>query len=371
MKQLLCAALAALLLALSLGACGAEPDTESLAYQLAGLDPQETILTVNGREVSAELYLYWLQYACSVAESTGAVDEEGNLDWDYVYADGVTAEEYIVGEALSQAKLYMMIEEWAQTYGVELTDAEEQSVEEEIAYYAEQLGGEEAYADYLDQIGISAEANRRMTADFYLYSNLLELTKDADSSLYIDDEELYQYDGITADTILVDHILFLTSDDAEDNQLRYDTMEEVRQSLLEAEEPLRTDMFNYIADNYSEDTGRAYYPNGYLVTEDANFVEPFLQAALALQEGEVSEIVTSEYGYHLLLRKPIRDYVADAYLGDLLMVAADNAEVAYSEAYDALDREAYYTAYRQHLEEASQALQEDAATGESGDDTGA
>ena len=53
------------------------------------------------------------------------------------------------------------------------------------------------------------------------------------------------------------------------------------------------------------------------------------------------------------------------------MVAADNAEVAYSEAYDALDREAYYTAYRQHLEEASQALQEDAATGESGDDTGA
>ena len=361
MKKPLTALLAACLLVLSLGACGAGPDTESLAYQLAGLDPQETILTVNGREVSAELYLYWLQYACSVAESTGAVDEEGNLDWDYVYADGVTAEEYIVGEALSQAKLYMMIEEWAQTYGVELTDEEEQSVEEEIAYYAEQLGGEEAYADYLDQIGISAEANRRMTADFYLYSNLLDLTKEPGSPLYIDDDELYQYEGITPETTLVDHILFFTSEDEEDNQIRYDALEQVRQSLLEAEGAFRYDLFNAIADAYSEDTGRSYYPNGYLVAEGANFVQPFLQAALALEEGEVSGIVESEYGYHLLLRKPIRDYVADAYLGDFLMAASDQAEVAYTAAYDSLDRRGYYAAYRQHLEAAAQAAQGEGA----------
>ena len=356
MKKLLCAALAALLLALS--ACGGgEADTESLAYELAGLNPEETMLTINGQPVSAELYLYWLQYACTVAENSGALDETGELDFDYVYADGLTAEEYILGEAESQAKLYLLIEQLAEAYGAALTEEDEAAVDEEIAYYAEQLGGEAAFASYLRQIGISAQANRRLTADFYRYSNLLDLTKEPGSPLYIDDDELYQYEGVTADTILVDHILFLTSDDAEDNQLRYDTMEEVRQSLLDAEEPLRTDMFNYIADTYSEDTGRPYYPNGYLVTEGADFAEPFLEAALSLEEGEVSEIVTSEYGYHLLLRKPIRDYVADAYLGEALMAAGDRAEVAYSEAYDALDRQAYYTAYRAHLEAAAQALQ--------------
>ena len=353
MKKLLAAAAVCLCL-LAMTACGGAVDTESLAYTLAGLDPQEIILTVNGREVSAELYLYWLQYACSVAENTGAVDEEGNLNWDYVYADGVTAEEYIVGEALNQAKLYLLIEEWAETYGVELTDEEEQTVDEEIAYYAEQLGGEDAYATYLRQIGISAEANRRMTADFYLYSNLLDLTKEEGAPLYIDDQTLYQYDGITADTILVDHILFFTSDDAEDNQIRCDTLEQVRQSLLEAEGSFRIDLFNTIADTYSEDTGRAYYPNGYLVTEDADFVEPFLDAALHLEEGEVSEIVESEYGYHLLLRKPIRDYVADAYLGELLLEAGDEAEVTLRDAYETLDRRAYYAAYRQHLSQAAQ-----------------
>ena len=74
MKKLLAAAAVCLCL-LAMTACGGAVDTESLAYTLAGLDPQEIILTVNGREVSAELYLYWLQYACSVAENTGAVDE--------------------------------------------------------------------------------------------------------------------------------------------------------------------------------------------------------------------------------------------------------------------------------------------------------
>lgn len=356
MKKLLSLVCAACLLALS--GCGGASGSDSLSYELAGLDPQETMLTVEGRAVSAELYLYWLQYACSMAVSTGAVDEAGALQWDYTYADGVTAEEYILGEALNQAKTYMLIEQWAEDYGVELTGEEEAAVDEEIAYYVEQLGGQEAYETYLGQIGISAAGNRRMTKDFYLYSKLLDMTKEVGSPLYIDDEELYLYDGITADTVLVDHILFLTGGDAADDQVRYDTLEQVRQSLLEAEGTFRTDLFNYIADTYSEDTGRAYYPNGYLVTEDANFVEPFLEAALALEEGEVSEIVTSEYGYHLLLRKPIRDYVADAHLGGLLMVAADNAEVTYSAAYEALDRRAYYAAYQAHLAEAAAGAEE-------------
>ena len=365
MKKLLCALLAAGLLALS--ACGTQTDTESLAYTLAGLDPRETMLTVNGRAVSAELYLYWLQYACTVAESTGAVDGSGALDWDYVYADGVTAEEYILGEAVNQAKTYLLIEQWAEEYGVELTDEEEQTVDEEIAYYAQQLGGEADYEAYLAQVGISAEANRRMTADFYLYSRLLELTKEEGSPLYIDDETLCQYEGITPETILVDHILFFTSEDAEDNQIRYDTLQQVRDSLLEAEGSFRVDMFNYIADTYSEDTGRSYYPNGYLVTEDADFVEPFLQAALSLKEdGEVSQVVESEYGYHLLIRKPVRDYVADAFLGERLLEAADEAEVAYSRAYESLDRRAYYAAYREHLEQAAQALQAESGEEDSG-----
>ena len=347
MKKIL-AFLLTLSFAAALAGCGQETvsDPDSVAYRLTGLDPSATLLTIEGQEVPVEMYLYWLQYAATVAANTsGCVDEEGNLLWDQELEEGYTVLDYVEEEALGQAKTYMIVEEWAEAYEVEFTQEDEDAVDEEIAYYVEQLGGEEAYQTYLDQIGISAEANRRMTRDYYLYDKLLDMTQEEGSPLYITDDILYQFDGVTEDAVLIDHVLFLTSDDEKDNALRLETMEQVRQTLLETDEAHRKDMFNYIADYYSEDTGRPYYPNGYLVTEDANFVKAFKEAALTLEEGELSEVVTSEFGYHLLMRKPIRDYVSITYLEDLLKVAMENAEVVYSEDFEKIDTQAYYTAY--------------------------
>ena len=356
MKKIL-AFLLTLSFAAALAGCGQETvsDPDSVAYRLTGLDPSATLLTIEGQEVPVEMYLYWLQYAATVAANTsGCVDEEGNLLWDQELEEGYTVLDYVEEEALGQAKTYMIVEEWAEAYEVEFTQEDEDAVDEEIAYYVEQLGGEEAYQTYLDQIGISAEANRRMTRDYYLYDKLLDMTQEEGSPLYITDDILYQFDGVTEDAVLIDHVLFLTSDDEKDNALRLETMEQVRQTLLETDEAHRKDMFNYIADYYSEDTGRPYYPNGYLVTEDANFVKAFKEAALTLEEGELSEVVTSEFGYHLLMRKPIRDYVSMTYLEDLLKVAMENAEVEYSGDFEKIDTAAYYTAY----------LAETSATGE-------
>lgn len=364
MKKIL-AFLMAVCLFTTLAACGKETvsDPDSVAYRLTGLDPAATLLTIEGQEVPVEMYLYWLQYAATVAANTsGCTDEEGNLLWDHELEEGYTVLDYVQEEAVGQAKTYMIVEEWAESYQVEFTQEDEDAVDEEIAYYVEQLGGEEAYQTYLDQIGISADANRRMTKDYYLYDKLLDMTKEEGSPLYITDDILYQFDGVTEDAVLIDHVLFFTSDDEEDNAIRLETMEQVRQSLLEADEEHRQDMFNYIADYYSEDTGRAYYPNGYLVTEDANFVKAFKEAALTLEEGELSEVVTSEYGYHLLMRKPIRDYVAITYLEDLLKVAMENAEVVYSEDFDKIDPQAYYTAYLAETTAAAEESQDTSGT---------
>ncbi|MCF0111988.1 MAG: peptidylprolyl isomerase [Erysipelotrichaceae bacterium] len=64
----------------------------------------------------------------------------------------------------------------------------------------------------------------------------------------------------------------------------------------------RGDMdFGTFAQTYSDDTGSAIQQGSIGYTDiNSSLVETFHEAALALEEGEVSEWIKSEYGYHLI-----------------------------------------------------------------------
>lgn len=382
------ALLLALLMTVSLTACSSpEEDAptagseEGLFYEVTGLDPDAVMLTADGKDITVGMYLYWLVYTMSsVSTVSDWVDDAGLLKWDEEVSEGETVRDLVLEETLNTAKLYMIVENWADQYGFTLTDEEEQSVQAELDTMAQQLGGEEAYQAYLWDMGLTEEMNQRLTRVYYLYAKMLASVTEEGSPLYITDEVLYQYEGITEDTILADHILLLTGEDEEENQALYATMEQLLQTLRSADPSEASLLFNYLADNISEDTGRAYYPNGYLLTEDSDYVQEFKDAAFALEENEFSDIVTTEYGYHIIMRKPIREYVADQYLSELLTVAIDNADVTFSDAYNTFDVEQFqvdyqtYTALHSAVKDMLALNQEASDSGDasgSGDDTAA
>lgn len=85
----------------------------------------------------------------------------------------------------------------------------------------------------------------------------------------------------------------------------------VRHILVEDEETAKKvlerieagDDFEALITEYYTDPGMTSTPEGYVIGEGANYVEPFLNAALALEkEGDVSGAVQSDYGYHIIKR---------------------------------------------------------------------
>ena len=338
--------IAALLLALcltfTLAACAPQEEETvkgaDVLSQVSGLDADAVMLTVDGREVTNQMYLYWLTYTMESLSSSmpSWVDDAGLLKWDEAASGDMTVEELVRQETLNTAKMYMVVENWAEKYGIALTEDETAIIDQDLDSYAQQLGGQEMYEAYLWDQGLTADLNRRLSHTFYLYSKLHDATLEPGSPLYIEDEVLYQYDGVTPDAVLADHILLTKGDDAAANAEAYAAMEQILEMLDQSGDSAPS-VFSYIADQVSQDPGRAYNPYGYLVTEDAEFLPEFKEAALALEENAYSGIVEPDAGYHIILRRPIRQYVADQYLSELITVAMDNAEVTYGEAYDTLD----------------------------------
>ena len=109
--------------------------------------------------------------------------------------------------------------------------------------------------------------------------------------------------------------------------------------LRGAEDPIA--LFDQLMNQYSEDTGLETNPDGY-TTQKGEMVAPFEQAALALKDGEISDVVESDCGYHIILRLPInpdgfRDECAAARLRDSLIQERERLGVEKTAAYDKLD----------------------------------
>lgn len=349
MKRCTALILSVLILLSAPAGCAKKP--AGLFYDLTGLDPAATMVTIEGREVPVEMYLYWVLYAADYIRQQfpDLLLPDGSVDWDARTEEGITVRDYVLRDALDTAKMYSIVEKWAGDYGVTLDEKSEQAMEQELQSIAGQLGGEEAMEQYLASKGITLETNRRMTRLFYLYANMLALTKEEGSPLYIDDETLYQYEGITPETVLADHILLLYPEEEGQRPAARESMEDLLSAIRADEDPVEA--FQFAADNYSEDEGRAYYPNGYLVTEDAPYVQAFKDTALSLEEYEISDVVESEFGWHILMRKPLRDYVADLYLAERVTEAMESAEVVWSGLDEGFDAAAFCTAYWDRAEE--------------------
>ena len=308
---------------------------EGLSYEVCGVSPDAIVASLDGNGASADLITYWIGYNASYLNSYMQYYGGGALDWDYVMADGTTMPDYIMQDVLTTVKQELLVENLAEKYGVTLTDAQRAAMDADVQGFVEQYGSEEAFDEELAKLGLRRETYERITSANYLFQNLYQLYLTEGSALYVSAEDLAAY-AAAQGYITADHILLTTVDTATGEALSDEAIAE-KKALAEE-----------LADEYSEDPGRASNPTGYTFTT-GSMVKEFEDAAYALDEGAVSDIVESSFGYHILLRLPLdktaaAENVREAYFTNLIDTQLEKAVIATSEQFSALDAKALYEA---------------------------
>lgn len=321
MKKFLCCAIAALVLVTSLTACGEantpisdpSPSPSASAAPAVQYDwdtastkyPADTVvLTINGEDVTWDEYFYWIY--------SEYVQTIGEMSLDTMLNGVMTASEYLKQDVESMCVQYHVLYQKASELGISLTSDDEEVLDQQLQSDIETLVGEDGTEqelyDYLKTIYVTPEIYDFVNRMMVLYPRMFIDLYGATGEKMNDDEVLSfanEHGFMTAK-----HILFKNTDD-EGNALSDEQMAAKREEadklvseLRAVPESEREALFDEMMNEYSEDPGLANYPNGYCF-EPGVVVQEFEDGVAALNVGEVSDVVESSSGYHILLREPV------------------------------------------------------------------
>ncbi len=213
-------------------------------------------------------------------------------------------------EALGQLIAEQLIGQAAEKAGQVVSASE---VEEEFARLAEQSGGVEELTAQLKDAGLTPED---VKSDLRRQMNLKKVLDWKTAQIEIPDAsvaEVVQSDPQSLERVKARHILIRSSEeDSEEDQTDAKTRIGAIADRLKAGED-----FAEVAQQESEDPGSAVRGGDLGEFAHGEMVPPFEEAAFALEPGTISEIVQTQFGYHLIKSEERRTLTDDEVRGDL------------------------------------------------------
>ena len=249
-------------------------------------DLNAAVLNINGQDVSGAELRYFLNNYQAMYDSGDSSYWETNSD-QFVSVKTQATQDVIYGYA---------IRELAKQEGVELTDEEKQSIEDNVSALKANYDSEEALEEALEQSHLTLDVYRSQQEISLLNERLFEKFYGEKTIEIIDDKRWY----------CTKHILVKFADE---NASKHTEEKEAAEKLLKRAQS--GEDFDTLIEEYGEDPGMSQSPQGYYLDangqtpDGSSFVTEYTEASKSLEIGEISGLVESSYGYHIIKRLPL------------------------------------------------------------------
>ncbi|MEG1366499.1 MAG: peptidylprolyl isomerase [Oscillospiraceae bacterium] len=241
-----------------------------------------TVLTIDGVEIGFDEYRYYFMNILRQAQSGGAVDAKEIKD-------------AVVSSLRTNVALVKMVEE----NKITLTDEEKAAVDKRLTEQKESFPSEEEYKAAISSAYFTEDILKKLAMDGETVTKLT-------ATLFKDDIA----ENVAKNYVHAKHILIpfpeqaaadgaaSTSAPKKDHSKELASANEVMDKIKAGES------FEELMKTYSQDPGQP--EEGYYFTT-GKMVKEFETAAFALKEGEVSDIVETSYGYHIIKKSPFEE----------------------------------------------------------------
>ena len=279
----------------------------------------ESVLSVGDHEEKWGDFFYLLFTQCGQIEDYfNSMSAYYGMQFGWSDPIEEEGEDTFAEAALESAENLMVqlraLEVFAEETGVEVSEEMRAMIEAQkhtdIASAVGEEATEEEFYRYLESIHLSQEMYDRIVTQNFLYQESFK-TLYGEKAEKLSDEAAMKY--LEDNSYLsAAHILLVNTDEESGEKLEEAALAE-KKAELEAvlaelraieDETERKEAFLAKAAEISEDPGTEFYPEGYTYTP-GSMVPEFEEAANALEEYAISDIVETSYGYHIIMRLPL------------------------------------------------------------------
>jgi len=217
------------------------------------------------------------------------------IDFQGEFRDGITFERAVREEMVRIVAFTIIYEDYARQLGVTISDEDLQTVNEHIDFLIE-MHGQEEFNEMLEWEGF--RDRQHLTEAFssnILLENLIEAIvedpeKFAQFEQYMPEEEDF------SDVELLGAMHILANFDSFDSE---EEAEEFAYEMLER--ALAGEDFGTLVMTYGQDPGIVNFPNGYTFSA-GQMVTEFEETTRELEVGEISGLVRTSFGIHIIMR---------------------------------------------------------------------